>query len=151
MNVRKCIAACSVAAALAIGTTSVVAAASPGAGDRIFIATEFASPCTGEVVLVEGTLQGFQPAGNNAAGHSDFHGTATSESGTTYILTFVSAAVVDQGPGDATFTFVQPLTFIATGEATTGDDFLVTFVFHVTTDAEGNPVANVLIANAVCV
>jgi hypothetical protein len=150
VNVRKSIAAWPLAAILAIGATSVVVAASPGAGDRIPIVTEFGSPCTGEVLLVEGTLHGFPPGGNNAAGHSDFHGTATSESGTTYIFMFVSAAVVERGPGNATFTFVQPLVFIATGEAATGDDFLVTFVFHVTTDAEGNPVATVLIMNAVC-
>ena len=150
MKLRKCVAAGSMAILLSVTMTSVVGGSSPGAGDRIAIVTEFGSPCTGEVVFVEGTIQGFQPAGNNNRGHSDFQGTATNESGTTYRLIFVSQAVVGTGPGEAGFTFVQPLVFIATGETTTDDDFRVTFVFHTTFDAEGNPVATVLISDAVC-
>ena len=150
---RKHIAACSVAIMLLVGTTSFVVAASPGAGDRIPIVTEFTSPCTGEVVVVEGTLNSFNPAGNfRELGHSDFHGSATSESGTTYDLISLSQVVTGRGrlDGYTNWTIVERVLFVATGEEAAGDDFMVTLVRHNTFDDDGNQVATVHISKTVC-
>ena len=118
---------------------------------RVPFSFETFSPCTGELVQVEGSRLAFSPAGSNSRSVLIVEGTGTSASGTTY--TYHSAAhATTNSDGSAAdgSTFTSQTQFIATGEPSSDEDFIVHFVFHFTVAPDGTEVISVVRQEAVC-
>jgi hypothetical protein len=78
-------------------------------------------------------------------------GAGTSATGTTYRVHGAAHATTnsDERGADAS-TFTSQVQFIATGEPSSNDDFIGTFVFHFTVKPDGTVVVLVIRDEAVC-
>jgi hypothetical protein len=125
MRINASFAAVSIGVLFAFG--SGVAGARPVPYEAVF-----GNPCTGELVFLQGAVNIVEP------NHFNIHATGTSASGVRYVLNQPSSGRFDDdGQGADGFIATGPLHFIAIGESTSGDDYVQSFVFRITIDANG--------------
>lgn len=111
--------------------------------ERLPVAFEVENPCTGEALFVEGTLHLVGRTTEDAAGglhlmgHSNLEGKATSASGARYVLVSGGNNPVSVRSG-ALQTLASHTKFVRQGEGVAADDFVTSWIFHLTVDTEGN-------------
>ena len=145
------------AAMLVLVLATTAQAQGTEANEKIPLTFSTSNPCTGEELLVEGTLhlvQNFtedRSGGSHLTQHLSFKGEAVSPSGAEYIVQTEDSANVKADADSANaLTLSTKFHYIRLAETTPNDDFIEYGTIHLTQNANGEFTADFRHTQAAC-